>query len=155
MELDLYILEFSPSTRLLVLCLWLYTFHIDIGMDRLTIYRSTQYFRKACSYRYKECFPLWSAVLHELCPWAPERKRCTTYKRSWLPHPFRNMLTFPRFEFVYVNISYSDMSNQTRQFQGNILSMLHLLLFQNQFLQSMETNPSIQLTHGFCFDIRQ
>lgn len=66
------------------------------------------------------------------------------------------MLTFPRFEFVNVNISYNDMSNQTRQDQGNILSMLHLLLFfQNQFSLAMETNPSISLTHGFCFDIRQ
>lgn len=140
MELDLFILEFYPSTGLLVLCLWLYTFHIDIGMDWLSIYW-TQYSRKACNYRYKERFPLLSVMLHELCPWAPKRKRCTTYKRSWLPHPFRIMLTLSRFEFVYVNISYKDMSNQTRQFQGNILSMLHL--FQNQFLLSMETNPNI------------
>lgn len=44
---------------------------------------------------------------------------------------------------LFINISYSDMSNQTRQFQGNILSMLHLLLFQNRFLLSMETTPSI------------
>lgn len=143
MELDLFILEFYPSTGLLILCLWLYTFHKDIGMDRLFIYWSTQYSRKACSYSYKERFPLWSAMLHELCPWAPKRKRCTTYKCSWLTHPFRIMLTFPRFEFAYVNISYSDMNNQTRQFQRNILSMLHLLLLQNQLPLSMETNASI------------